>query len=69
MYGRDERKIEKRKYLAIMLERTLVSINMVMKRDNVKKSENRTSRWKEGYECWRKLMTHAVCLPSIRSGC
>lgn len=37
MYGRDEREIEKRKYLAIMLERTLVSINMVMKRDNVKR--------------------------------
>ena len=52
-----------------MLERTLVSINMVMKRDNVNKSENRTSRWKEGYECWRKMMTHAVCLPSIRRGC
>lgn len=47
MYGRHEREIEKRKYLAIMLERTLVSINMVMKRDNVNKSENRTSRWKE----------------------
>ena len=51
MYGRDEREIEKRKYLAMMLERTLVSINEVMKRDNVQdnvqKSENRTSRWKE----------------------
>lgn len=54
MYGRDEREIEKRKYLAIMLERTLVSINMVMKRDNVKKSENRTSRWKEAMSVGRK---------------
>ena len=40
-------KLRKENILAIMLERTLVSINMVMKRDNVKKSENRTSRWKE----------------------
>jgi len=51
LYGRDEREIEKRKYLAMMLERTLVSINEVMKRDNVQdnvqKSESRTSRWKE----------------------